>query len=308
MGPRTTLSLRVLVAPLLLLAVAAPGCGDDSDVTEPRVVAPEIDDVPAPEEPSLVGLEVAAAGTVREVVAPLAFRIDKDGIGEEATTQFDDEEFGDIALSDQGVLVIDVAETGVELGTAVRITGTIREFDMAEVERVFDVELDDSLYGRFYDELVIVADNVTTVSEGRAATTTSIPDRTDPDAPPALSLVGLEVTASGNITELVGPVGLRIDKDGVGDEPAGPVLDDEAFDDVELAERHVLVMATKKTTGLTLGEPVRVSGTVRELELAEAERLFGIDLDDALFGPLERELVIIADEVSKVAGTSTTTR
>jgi hypothetical protein len=298
---------RALVAPLLVLAVAAPACGDDADVAEPDVVEPDIVDAPTPEEPSLVGLEVTAAGTVTEVIAPLAFRIDKDGLGTEATGRSDDEDFADITLSDQGVLVLDVAETGVELGSGVRVTGTVREFDLPEAERVFDVELDDRVYGRFYDELVIVADTVATVGQGAAEAVTPEPDATETDAPPALSLAGLEVTAAGNVTELLDPMAFRIDKDGVGDETHNPVLDDEAFDDVELAERHVLVIDPGKT-GLNLGEPVRISGTVRELDIAEAERLFDVDLDDRLFGPYERELVIFADEVTKLGGRSTTTR
>ncbi len=299
--------LRALVAPLLVVAVAAPACGGDTEVAEPDVVAPDIVDVPAPEEPSLVGLEVTAAGTVTEVVAPLAFRIDKDGLGEEVTGRFDDEDFGDITLSEQGVLVLDVAETGVELGSGVRVTGTVREFDLPEAERVFDVELDDRVYGRFYDELVIVADTVAMVGQGAANGAVAEPDAADPDAPPALSLAGLEVTAAGNVTELIDPMAFRIDKDGVGDEAPNPVLDDEAFDDVELAERHVLIIHSTNT-GLTLGDPVRISGTVRELDIAEAERLFDIDLDDRLYGPFERELVIFADEVTKLNRGSTTTR
>ncbi len=296
---RGTWGLRALVAPLLVLAVASPGCGDDTDVAEPDAVAPDIVDVPAPEEPSLVGLEVTATGTVTDVIAPLAFRIDKDGLGQAVTGRFDDEDFGDITLSDHGVLVLDVAETGVELGSGVRVTGTVREFDMPEAERVFDVELDDRVYGRFYDELVIVADTVAPVGPGAAKGATPEPDAAASDAPPALSLAGLEVTASGNVTEVIDPMAFRIDKDGVGDEARAPVLDDESFDDVELAERHVLVVHTAKT-GLNLGDPVRISGTVRQLDIAEAERLFDVDLDDRLYGPFERELVIFTDEVTKL--------
>lgn len=296
--------LRALFASLLVLAVAAPACGGgDRDESQPPVIAPDVDEVPATEESSLVGLDVTAAGNVTEVIAPLAFRIDKDGIGGEAAGQFDDEDFGDVGLSDEGVLVLDVAETGVELGAAVRITGTVREFDMPEAERVFDVELDDRVYGRFHDELVIVADKVTNAAEaaGKAMTPTTSSGGTDTERPPSLSLVGLEVTATGNVTGLTDPMAFRIDKDGAGDKATRPVLDDEAFDEVELAERHVLVIDATKT-GLDLGEPVRVRGTVRELDLVEAQRLFDVDLDDRRYAPFERELVIFADEVTKLNG------
>lgn len=304
-----TLRVGALAASALLLGVAAPACGgDDTDEAEAPLVAPDVDDVAIPEESSLVGLEVTAGGNVTEVIAPLAFRIDKDGLGGVTAGRFDDEDFGDAILSDVGVLVLDVAETGVKLGAAVRITGTVREFDMPEAERVFDVDFDDRVFGRFHDELVIVADKVTTAAARSGGSTATAPT-TDPahtDPPPAIPIVGLEVTATGNVTELIDPMAFRIDKDGVGDQP-GPVIDDEAFDEVELAQRHVLVIDATKT-GLSLAQPVRVTGTVRQLDLVEAERLFDVDLDDRLYAPFEQELVIFADEVTKLSGSTTTTR
>ncbi len=116
-----------------------------------------------------------------------------------------------------------------------------------------------------------------------------------------VELVGRDVHSAAGVASEVAPLAARLA------ETHNPVLDDEAFDDVELAERHVLVIDPGKT-GLNLGEPVRISGTVRELDIAEAERLFDVDLDDRLFGPYERELVIFADEVTKLGGPSTTTR
>ncbi|MDP9072458.1 MAG: hypothetical protein M3N68_14465 [Actinomycetota bacterium] len=309
----------MLVALLSVLVVATAACGDD----EPDVVAPPRVDPPgdvarpvAADEPSLVGLEVTVAGNVTEAIAPIAFRIDKDGIGGPGEKpRFDDEDFGDLNFLDKGVLVFDVRETKVDPGAPVQVSGTVREFDLPEAERVFDVELDDRLYGPFRDELVIVADKVTKMP-GEAATTTTTRATTTSEAPvgddlgPQASLVGLEVTADGNVAEVVDPMAFRLDKDGTG-EADRPALDDERFGDVELADKPVLVLDVRKTS-VKEGGAVRVTGTVRQLDVAEAERLFGVDLDDRLYGPFDKRLVIVADRVATLpagsAGGSTTTK
>lgn len=162
-----------LLAPLLLLAllVTVTACGDEPE--EPFGAAPvdDLDDDVSP-DPSLVGLEVTTSGDVTEVVAPIAFRIDKDGIGVEAdVSEFDDEVFDDLDLVDEGVLVIDVRETEVAEGTSVEVVGTVRRFDLAEAERLFDIDLDDEIYGPFSEELVIVADEVIPNPTSSASTT-----------------------------------------------------------------------------------------------------------------------------------------
>ncbi len=309
-----------MAAVLPVLIVAGPACGDDDpDVAAPPRVGPP-GDVAGPvaaDEASLVGLEVTAAGNVTEVVAPVAFRIDKDGIGGPAETpQFDDEDFGDLDLADRGVLVLDVRETKVDPGAPVQVSGTVREFDLPEAERVFDLELDDRLYGPFHDELVLVADKVTTMAGARSTTTTTRAATTSEagvgdDLGPRASVVGLEVTASGNVAEVVDPMAFRLDKDGTG-EADRPALDDERFGDVELADKPVLVLDVRKTA-VKEGGAVRVTGTVRQLDVDEAERLFGVDLDDHLYGPFHERLVIVADRVTSLppgsnGATTTTTR
>lgn len=57
------------------------------------------------------------------------------------------------------------------------------------------------------------------------------------------------------------------------------------------------------------GDAVEVIGTVRQFDLTEAEQLFDVELDDAVYDSFEDEMVIIADRVSEQpsAGDSTTT-
>jgi hypothetical protein len=299
LAPRRRLVLGLM---LPLLVVTGVACGED----EPDVVAPpapvDVDpDTTRPLEPSLVGLEVTAAGNVTEVLAPIAFRIDKDGIDATVTEpEFGDDDFGDLDLVKEDVLVFDIKETDVEVGAPVEVSGTIGEFDLPEAERVFDVDLDDRVYGRFRDVLVIVADNVAKKPAPReSTTTTTTPDIEYHDLGPAASAVGLEVTASGNVTDVVSPVAFNLDKDGVGGD-GQVVRDDEAFDEVELAQRPVLVVDVTKTTGLEKGNAVLVTGTIREFDVDDAERLFDVDLDDRLYGPFDEKLVIVADQVTKL--------
>jgi hypothetical protein len=159
--------LAIFLLPVALF-MTVPGCADDIDEPVVAPVGDQLDD-DLGTDPALVGLEVTARGDVTEVVAPIAFRLDKHGIDAELVAPerddpeaFDDEDFGDLDLVEEGVLVLDVRENDVVEGANVEVTGT----DLAEAERLFDIDLDDALYGGFDDELVIVADRVTTDPAG----------------------------------------------------------------------------------------------------------------------------------------------
>lgn len=172
---------RTPLLAVALLATVTTACADEVDEPIGAPVVDELDEDFGP-DPSLVGLEVSARGDVTEVAAPIAFRIDRDGIGggdEEPEGDdpeaFDDEDFGDLALVDEGVPVIDVRETDVAEGDSVEVTGTVRRFELEEAERLFDIDLGD-VYEVFDDELVIVADEVVvepTVSTGGSTTSTT---------------------------------------------------------------------------------------------------------------------------------------
>lgn len=137
-------------------------------------------------------------------------------------------------------------------------------------------------------------------------------------------LVGLEVTAVGNVSEVLSDEAMRLDRDGLGeagdegadaaDELGGPydyydydyydydylVEYDEEFEDEDAAQEGVLVV---NGTGLeTFDEDasVRVSGTVREFDQDSIELLYGVDLDDDIFDEYENQMVIVADTIEPV--------
>ncbi len=305
-GLRTTLAHFALC--LLVLASALVGCGGDDPAVEglPPRAGPNADLLPP--ESTLVGLEVTASGNVTEVLERGVFRLDKDG-ADAAAAESPDRDFGEFDLAKNSVLVLGAEEIDPAEGDAVRVSGTVRDFHLREAEDVFDIELDNRLFQFAEEELVIVAASVTNVP-GRPGRSTAVPAPDPSDAEVAdvgeRSVVGLEVATSGNVTELLGRTGFRIDKDGIGvaDAPI-PEFDDDDFGDADLAKQTVLVLDPRSPAELVPGDAVHLSGTVRQFDLREVERIFEVDLDDRLFGPFHERLVIVADQVTKVSPPTT---
>lgn len=303
---RTRLALFAVC--LLPLTTALLACGDDDPAVKgpaPRA-GPNADLLPP--EATLVGLEVTASGNVTEVLDHGAFRLDKDGADVVAPAS-QDPDFGEIDLAERSVLVLGAAETRLQEGDAVRVSGTVRDFHLREAEDVFNIELEPRLFQSYEEELVAVAAGVTKVPQdpGRS-TVIPVPEPGDAEVADVgdRSLVGLEVATSGNVTEVLGATAFRLDKDGIGsgDTPV-PEFDDDDFGDADLAKETVLVLDPRSTAGVVSGDAVQVTGTIRQFDLREVERIFEVDLDDRLFGPFHERLVIVADQVAKAGPPAT---
>jgi hypothetical protein len=94
----------------------------------------------------LIGQQVTVSGNVSEIVGTNAIRLGGDDFG------------GD------GILVIQVSGAGstVTEDEAVRVTGTVRDFDAAAFEREFGTDIyDDGIYDAWLDENILVASSVT---------------------------------------------------------------------------------------------------------------------------------------------------
>lgn len=154
-------------------------------------------------------------------------------------------------------------------------------------------------------------------------------DETETDDLATPQLGGLEVTVTGNVTEIIDDQSFQIDKDGLGD--AGDVSDrvgveDDYFDDGfeiyddydgeydyydyeyytwwdeewdEFDERGVLVVTPAGST-VTVGDAVQVNATLRYYEQSTLETIYDVDFDDELYGSYENQYVIIADGVKSV--------
>lgn len=133
------------------------------------------------------------------------------------------------------------------------------------------------------------------------------------------SLVGLEVTAVGNVSDRLSDEAIRIDRDGLGsNEDQGEVGTenpwdysydydyydydylteyDEDYGDDDLADEGVLVVDAGGLEDFEVDEEVRVSGTVRRFDQLLLESLYELELEDDVFDDYEDSLVIVADSV-----------
>ncbi len=145
-------------------------------------------------------------------------------------------------------------------------------------------------------------------------------------------LVGLEVTAVGNVSEVLSDEALRLDRDGLGEdtdedadadtELGGPydyydydyydydylVEYDEEFEDDDAAQDGVLVVDATGLKSFDEDASVRVSGTVRQFDQDTIESLYEIDLADDTFDEYENQLVIVADTIEAADAPAATTQ
>lgn len=143
------------------------------------------------------------------------------------------------------------------------------------------------------------------------------------------SIVGLEVTAVGNVSEVLSDEAMRIDRDGLGgddgdEEQAGSVdawdydydydyYDytyltefDEEYGDADVVDDGVLVVDAAGLSDVDPGQSVRVSGTVRRFDQDVIESLYEVDLADDVFDGYADSLVIVADSVKPVSAAAAT--
>lgn len=137
----------------------------------------------------------------------------------------------------------------------------------------------------------------------------------------ANGMLGLEVTVVGEITEMLDNNAFRMDKDGL-DPATAPDADDEPLeeappgvhDDVDYYDtdaltsgdeelgygtdqENVLVLVPNADLELRSDDPVRVSGTIRELDAEAIEEVYGVAIDADIYAPYQNQLVIVAATV-----------
>lgn len=245
------LSIRKrMIVPAMAVAVVTSlsACSDDSagpetgvsvdDVAEEGAENGALDEEAAAVDP-LVGQTVTVSAEVEEIVSPQAFRAgDEELLIVSAGESFD--AMGAGFAMDEGL---------VDDDTVVQVTGTVRQFDLAEFEDEFAVDYDDGVFEPFEGENVIVAQDVST-------------------------LAGEPVTISGEVQDVISTVSFRL---------AG-------------AGWQVVVLDAEQAA-VDEGDFVQVEGTVRQLNIAELEDEFGLDLDDELYADYEGDLVLVAENV-----------
>lgn len=144
---------------------------------------------------------------------------------------------------------------------------------------------------------------------------------------------GLEVTVTGNVTELLDDEGFQIDKDGLGTAGDAPPADevavdfeDDLFDDdydlydyydydydyydydyytafdgeLDDFDESAVVVVTPGGSEVEAGQAVQVHGTLRYYDEATLETAYDIELADDLYGSYEDMYVLVASSVKSV--------
>ncbi|WP_225753540.1 hypothetical protein [Actinotalea sp. Marseille-Q4924] len=101
---------------------------------------------------TLPGESLTIAGEVQGVLSTVAFQL---------------------AGAGWNVVVLDAEQAAVDTGEYVQVQGTVRQFDIAELEEEFGMDLDDGVYSVYEGDLVLVAENVT---PAEAVTPTPAPE------------------------------------------------------------------------------------------------------------------------------------
>ncbi len=141
------------------------------------------------------------------------------------------------------------------------------------------------------------------------------------------SMVGLEVSAVGNVSDVLSAEAMRIDRDGLGNVEdrgeVGSALEsdydydydyydyddlteyDADFGDDDVTDDGVLVVDAAGLQSFDVDQPVRVSGTVRRFDQDIIESLYEVNLEDDVFDSYEDSLVIVADSVQAASSAAT---
>jgi hypothetical protein len=257
-------------------------------------LAPEGNRAPAPDNnvtvadimdntATYLGRTVTVNGDVEEMIGANAFKLDEEAFFA-----------GGI---DNDLLVIGAQQNleGLDdqiLNDRVRVSGTVRNFVIADIENALGYDLDDNLFTEWNNKPVLLAQSVQMVRPAPAAGVT-LPEGAltvaDVVSNPA-ALDGKQVTLRGEVQEVFGTNAFRMDEEALF---AGGIDND-----------LLVIGAQQNLTGIDdqlLDDWVEVQGTVRStFRLADVENEIGYDLDDTLFTEWEGRPVLVATAIKQL--------
>jgi len=215
------------------------------------------------------GQTVTVYGNVDEMIGPGSITL--------AGTAFLDE--NDVLVVGAPVEAVEEAE---DEDVLLEVRGDVRQFDLAEIEEDFDLDLEDDAYADFEGEPVIVAESARALTaqalySDRETTLATVIARSD-------DFYGEQVGVGGAVTGMVTERAFGLVPTVFpGDTPVLVVAQSEDVLDVELAPDDL----------------VQVQGEVRRFDRAEIEEELGLDLE--AYPDYEDELLIVADSVLRMA-------
>jgi len=224
-----------------------------------------------PEE--FYGKQITLSGLVTEVVDPNAVAIGGgEFIGGEQVLILGAQQLQQIV---EGVPEGEPFE--IQQQDLVQATGTLREFNIGEVEQEVGYELDDNLFGDWEGQPVLVADSfVLTPQQG--GTTQAQQQGVNATLPLIIDspeeFYGQTVTVSGAVAQIIDPnTFVIVDQQAAEDEGL------YGADAGALAEQGVLV-ATSNGPNLTERQTVQVTGTLQPFDAAAFEQELGVQFDE----------------------------
>jgi len=181
----------------------------------------------------------------------------------------------------------ELADAPLDEDQTVRVTGVVRRFEPAVLEKELGVSLDDPAITSHGDKVVLVAQQVEAGLPGGAV----------PGDPEIGGSAGYEVgitvyDVAHHTDEYLGETVT------VSDEVEEGLLTDHAF---WLGDEKLLVISAKPVPGVFVETTAYATGEVRRFNLREVEDMTGIDLDDKRFQEFQGKPFILAEPVHVVA-------
>jgi len=235
---------------LALFALVLPACtGTDSDSAD-REAGTTTSEVAEQPNANLIGKTVTISGDIQKQVNPQAFIIQSD-------------EF----VNGQEVLVVSANKIPIVENTLVRVTGTVRDLTIADVEKEYGFDLEPGLEAEIREQPVIVATAVALNPSLEKITRNPVP------------FLGRAVAIEGEVERVISPTAFMVDNNEV------------------LGDDDLLIVSAKPTANITENSRVQVTGTVRKLTTTQLDQEFNV-------GPAKEYEVYVQKQPAIVAQTT----
>ncbi len=251
------------------------------------------------------GRQITLSGLVTEVVSPNAVAIGGDEFvgGDEVL----------IVGAQQLQQIVEGIPEGepfeIQQQDLVQATGTLREFNLTEVEEQVGYDLDDNAFAEFEGEPVLVADSFVLTPQQGGGTAAQAQQGTNVTVPMILDqpeeFYGRTITVNGAVAQIIDPNTFVIveqqaaENEGLYDADAGT-----------LADQGVLV-ATSNGPNLTERQTVQVTGTLQQFDVATFEQELGgvtFDENNEFISAFEGRPAIMASQIQQTQGGQTTSQ
>lgn len=236
----------------LALALILPGCiVVDTDSAERETDSPNTE-LAQQLNADLIGKTVTIDGELARGVAPKAFVLESD-------------EFA----NGREVLIVSAEEFPFRQGISARVTGTVREMTITDIEREYDVDLDALGEERERQPLIVATQVALSPSLETLTTRTNW-------------FLGATVTVTAEVERVLSESAYTIDNDEI------------------LGENDLLVVSSNPVGNLKDGERIQVTGQFRRLTMKQLEDEFNLGPAEVYEVYLKNQPVIIAQTTKAV--------